>query len=146
MVPSADETLIWEHEWIRSARHLNQWAQVGELAGQLGRPELLMESASMLGEWRALDRLADAYGTDAHPIVPIRGLLHRLQILLHQQAHLILPVAGDEPVAVVDANGAPVPSPTMLQRVNLKQNGVIDRAVDVALQVTWRCWRRVVVR
>jgi hypothetical protein len=133
---SADESLRWEQEWIRATGHLQQWAQLGDVAAHLARPDLVLSGAALAGDTRHLELLCDQYGTDSHPALPIRGLLYRLQILLHHQAQLVLHLADPPDPVVLDPAGAPVPAPILLQRITIKQNATLDRAIDIALQVT----------
>jgi hypothetical protein len=48
------ETMMWEEEWVRCAKNLNQWEVLKEFAGQIGNPELQLDAAWRIGDWIGL--------------------------------------------------------------------------------------------
>ncbi|GAB5370731.1 hypothetical protein AAMO2058_001518200 [Amorphochlora amoebiformis] len=55
------EVALWQSEWVRCARHLNQWEVLSDFSKTIGHPEMQLECAWRESEW---ERIKDIFGTD----------------------------------------------------------------------------------
>ena len=73
------EQVMWESEWIGSARHLNQWEVLKDFSHHTGMVELQVDAAWRLGEWTQLKELIARYKDNeavSSRLFPIYHLLH----------------------------------------------------------------------
>eukprot|EP00466_Bigelowiella_natans_P000476 jgi/Bigna1/33130/e_gw1.1.3.1 len=55
------ESAMWQSEWIKCARHLNQWKVLSDFSRTINHPEMQLDCSWRQSEW---ERMKEIFGTD----------------------------------------------------------------------------------
>lgn len=70
---------MWEDQWLRCAKHLDQWEVLSGFSKSVENPELHMEAAWHIGAWKIVKNMVDRYQLLESPY---RKKFHLQQIYL----------------------------------------------------------------
>jgi transformation/transcription domain-associated protein len=60
-ISTRSEPLMWEEQWVRCARQLDQWSVLDKVGRNLVHPELILESSWRLSDWKTLKSMFTKY-------------------------------------------------------------------------------------
>lgn len=65
-----EEKAMWEHEWVKCTKHLNQWDVLSRFAHAMNNAELKLECSWKFPAWTELKNIADVYGVKGMEDIP----------------------------------------------------------------------------
>ncbi len=72
---SSEEAVMWEHEWVKCTKHLNQWDILSEFSRSTNNVELQIECSWKLPSWPLLKNLLEVYEAKSIPDIEVREVM-----------------------------------------------------------------------